>query len=479
MESRSWCGSHANPQGAFLSLIFGADAFLDAPVLEYIRPDVNGRVYAFVAKDTDSLVNKTGLLINIPDLLNLKNLSQNVVNLTQRIGQTYGSLLSNNSIQFLNVLKTSGENMVNQIERLINYHLSMTLDDMKYVFQTISQMWNEAWTKLQNQAETFIDSVQDNARIVKFNVSQLVDDEVETVKENLHNLLNSITGNALKVTKDLNGFGLRFKGALDILGLKLLGLEVEVVYSVDQLGACSRFRRVYSLLQNEKAVRGYAVFSLGVSAGTGHRLCNTLSIIDLGVGMGLAISLENKGKFVVQFHAEAKILGVAAAVDVFLSNSGLHYYTELSVWNTFKAQVDVVSELGRNWEELNFNVQGRFVADADGDGSFDDSYSAALRRFTKHLSDEAEKRLSGVQDDFSKAQNGLTKAQNWLDEKKSIFDSADSKFDDAVNALDVAKDKLEQAKTPFQHAVDKLNEAQHKVDNLCRIKDCKKYVCLD
>lgn len=69
MTSRSWCGSHANPEGVFQSLTFGADAFLYAPVLEYIRPDVNGKVYAFVSKDTGSLVNQTGQLVSIPDLL--------------------------------------------------------------------------------------------------------------------------------------------------------------------------------------------------------------------------------------------------------------------------------------------------------------------------------------------------------------------------------------------------------------------------
>lgn len=233
------------------------------------------------------------------------------------------------------------------------------------------------------------------------------------------------------------------------------------------------------MLQNETFIWGYAVISTGVTAVTGLRLCHTLSIKDLGAGIGLAVSLENKGKFAAQLHAEASILGVSAAVDVFLSNKGLYYYTELAVWNVFKAQVDVASELGNGWEQMTFDIQGRFIADADGDGSFDDSYSAALRRYAKHLSVEAQKRLSAVQDDLTKAQNGLTKAQNWLDEKIPIFDSASGslKFDDAVQSLEGAKQKLTQAEGPFQRAIDKLNDAQWKVDNLCRIKDCKK-ICV-
>lgn len=475
-SQRQWCGPNANPEGIFLSLIFGAEAFLDAPVLKYIKPDVDGKVNAFLVKDTRPIVNNS-TPVSISELLNVKEFCKDLLNLTQTIVTRYSTILTNTSVEMLKALTTSGQKIVDQIETLIQQISTMHLSDIKTVFDNISKIWHEGWQALRNNTAIFVDSLKDNTRIAKYNITQLIEHQVGEVKSRIHQLVTNITNDLMSTVTNLDGYGFRFKGGLNLLGLKLLGLELEVVYSADRLGSCSRFRKVYQLLQGEKAIRAYAVLSTGLVRFTGIKLCHTLSLKDAGAGIGVAISVEERDKFAVQLHAEAGILGASVQVDVFITNKGLYYYTELDVWNLFKAQVDVSTEIGKAWHELTFDVKGRFVADADGDGSFDDSYSAALRSFTKHLSDEAEKRLSGVQDGLTKAQNGLTKAQNWLEDKKAVVRSANSKFDDAVNALDRAKDKLEEAKGPFQRAIDKLNDAQRKVDNLCRIKDCKK-ICV-
>ena len=58
----------------------------------------------------------------------------------------------------------------------------------------------------------------------------------------------------------------------------------------------------------------------------------------------------------------------------------------------FLAQVNVYAEHADSWQELFLGVEGKFLADADGDGSFQDSYLSALRRFILKISDEAEKK---------------------------------------------------------------------------------------
>ena len=473
---RNWCGASANPEGIFMSLMFGADAFLDAPVLKLINPDIDGKVYAFLVKDTSPIVNNTAV-VSINDLLNVKGFCQDLVNLTHTIVTQYSTILTNTSKDMMHLLTSSGQNMVTQIEALMNQLSSLHLSNVLTILHNVNDIWHSGWQELRNNTAFFVDSLKDNTRIAKYNIAHLIEHQVDEIKNRFHQLLNRMTSNVLSTVKDLDGFGLRFKGGLNFYGLKVLGLELEVVYSVDRLGSCSRFKKAYELLQGEKAIRGYAVLSTGITGFTGIRLCHTLTLKDIGIGLGFAFSVETKDKFAAQLHAEASILGVTAAVDMFITNNGLYYYTELAVWKVFKAQVDVSSEIGKDWNELTFDVQGRFVADADGDGDFGDSYSAALRRCTKHLSDEAERRLSGVQDGLTKAQNGLSSAQNWLEDKKAIIQSANSNFDDAVNALDHVKDKLEQAKGPFQHALDTLEDAQRKVDNLCRIRDCRK-ICV-
>lgn len=90
----------------------------------------------------------------------------------------------------------------------------MNWNDIKTVFQNISQIWNNGWKDLRNQTAIFVATVRDNTNIIKFNMSQLVEYEVETVKNNLNTLVKKTTNNALAATKDLHGFGLRFKGVL-------------------------------------------------------------------------------------------------------------------------------------------------------------------------------------------------------------------------------------------------------------------------
>ncbi|KAH3844552.1 hypothetical protein DPMN_086811 [Dreissena polymorpha] len=205
----------------------------------------------------------------------------------------------------------------------------------------------------------------------------------------------------------------------------------------------------------------------------------------IGAGFGMAISLETYGKFEIIHRIEASLLVMTGHVDSYITPKGLYFYLEGNLWSIFKEQLDVSYKKQLSiedhrqllLEDITLRVKGRLVADADGDGDFADSYLSALIKFTNHLADEANARISNVQNAFTKAQDGLTVVQNWLEEIKTVIRSANAAFDTAVRAFDVAKEKLEEAKSPFQNAIDFFAEAQRKVDRLCQIKTCDR-VCI-
>ncbi|WAR16423.1 EGFL7-like protein, partial [Mya arenaria] len=470
-NQRILCGRDETPAGVFLSVLFSAEAFLDAPVLRIIKPGVNVKAYVFLASDQKApAFNQTHIYV-ANELLDLKHISVRFVNLTRDILTRYQTLLTNHSTILLNTVIETSQNLlaiVGNVSQGISYS---NIHDLQQIIQRISWVWQVGWTQLQNDTNVFLDSIIDNTLIAKHNVTQNIRKETNAIRNRVNRLIKHVTVQASVVLRDMNGAGFRFTGDLDIFGLKIIGLEIELVSSIDSLGACSRFERAYSVLEGERAIRAMAVLSSGLV-----KIAPFLRI-DAGVGIGLAMSLDVNGKFAVSVRVEAKFLDMRAQTDMLITNKGLYLYVEGNVWNTFKAQLQISAELGKEWYLLSYDVNGSFVADADGDGSFGDGYLAALRRFTKTIGDDANKRISKLQDGIAKAQTGLTSAQDWLEDKKVIFRSANSKFDDAVRAFDRANDKLEEAKKPFEDALSQLNEAQQIVDNLCRIKNCKK-ICI-
>ncbi|XP_052782322.1 uncharacterized protein LOC128218696 isoform X2 [Mya arenaria] len=469
---RNSCGLNANPAGVFMSLHFNAEAFLDAPLLRFIKPGVSVKAYVFLPSDSKTPAYNQTLIDIEKEVIDLKHISERFVNLTRDYLDRYQVLLSDHSTILLNTVITTGQKFLAIVDDVIQDKGDFDKPNMQLVLQKITGVWRGGWKQLQNDTDAFLESIRENTRILKHNVTHLIKEEASAILNRVNMLISNVTAQASMVLRKMNGAGFRFKGDLDISGLKIIGLEIELVYSIESLGSCGRFERAYSVLKGENAARVLAVVSSEVVQ---IKIGRFLSIE--GVGIGLAISLDSKGKFAALLRVEADLLGIKAQSDLFITNQGLYLNLEGNVWNTFKAQLQISAELGNEWYQLSFGVKGSFVADADGDGSFDDGYLAALRRFISTKADEANKRISMLQDGVTKAQRVLTSAQTWLEEKKSIFRNANTKFDDAVRALDRANDKLEDAKKPFKDALSKLNEAQRKVDRLCKIKNCKK-ICI-
>ncbi|WAR07418.1 MATN2-like protein [Mya arenaria] len=464
--SRSFCGRHANPAGIFMSVILHANTFLDAPVLHIIKPDINGKAYVFLASDLeDEAYNK--IFFKAKQVHDLKHTSERLVYLSQDVLNRYQTLLSSHSTKLLNVVITTGQTLLDIIQNLLRIG---DVPDIHEVIRLITRVWQDGWTRLQNDTDAFLDSLRENEQITEHNVTQRLKAVTNAVQNGVNMLISNVTEQAALKFKEMNGAGLRFKGDLDIFGLKIIGVEIEFVYSIDSLGACSRFERAYSVLKGENAIRG-----LGF-ASPFSKLGRFLEI-EAGVGFGFAISKVYNGKFAVMLRVKARFFGMKEQRDLFITNKGVYLYMESNMWETYKAQLQIFAELGNEWNLLTFDVNGTFVADDDGNGSFEDGYLAALRRFTITIADEAKNRISKLQDILTKAQRGLTSAQNWLEDKKAIVLNTNDQFDDAVRALDEANIKLEDAKKPFHDASGKLREAQTKVDSLCKINECKK-ICI-
>ena len=72
--------------------------------------------------------------------------------------------------------------------------------------------------------------------------------------------------------------------------------------------------------------------------------------------------------------------------NVHVTNKGVYFYVQDEVWGLFLAQITAYAEHNGDWN-------GHFLADTDGDGTFQDSYVSALRRGLSFISDEADKRI--------------------------------------------------------------------------------------
>ncbi|CAH1802773.1 unnamed protein product, partial [Owenia fusiformis] len=182
-------------------------------------------------------------------------------------------------------------------------------------------------------------------------------------------------------------------------------------------------------------------------------------------------------KTIVHFIANVNFLGLKVRVDVFISLFKLGFGFEANVFDVFRARIDAEASVPgfTPFQDLLYKVTVQLLP--GGDDSFEGSFGDALRRAIQNIANAANDRLTAVQNGLAAARGGLTKAQQWLEAKKNDVDKANVVFDRGVEGLERAKDAVERAKGPLKKALDKLDAAQKKVDNLCKITDCKP-VCI-
>ena len=447
-----------------------ANPFQDIPVLKDGLFDFDNKVYAYFATDPTPTIRKENNTDIIQNIFDLKGAAELFINTTIRNVYRYSSLLINESVSALSRLEKTGEAFILSLENFLKELRENNEHSFSDLIENVSDIWTNGWKTLKTDIELFLDSIEHITHIAKYNFTSIIDLEINHLKEHIQSTIDKMSSQILYLYKNPVGIGLRYKGKLKIFFLELAGLEIEFVYSIDKLGSCSRFNKVYELLRNERAVRLYGVLSTG--------LLKIAPFIRMkaGFGIGLALSINTPGKMVAQLHSEVNFFGITAEGDIFFTPKGHYLYLTGSIWNTFRADLKVSFETNENGIST-LDVLGRFLANGGEGDSFGDSYLDGLRKITQKIADATNSRLSDVQNGMTSAQKALSKAQQWLEDKKTDIRNANEAFDKAIQSLEHAKDKLEEAKIPFRNALSKVNEAQRKLDNLCKIKSCSR-ICV-
>ena len=469
---RQWCGELSNPPGIFLSTLIKINPFQNVPILkDWVIENVH-ILYAYITTDPSSKINKDMQIDILKDIIELDEMVGQFENLFKTTLKQFDSLLSNVSIQILNRLEDAIHDLQTSISTNMNI---LTQGDISGLADILSELWKHI-KKIETTVIEFLDLTEHYVVATKDTFISLIKNETANIKQNIHQAIGKLTDQVSSAVKDYSGFGLKYRTTVALFGLRLPGIDIEIVSSTSNLMLCTRFDKVKTLLQGEDAMR-----FLG-RANQDTRLGNFLKL-GTGAGVGGAFGIDTK-QVILQLNAYVNIIGIKTTGDLFISQKGIYFYLEGNIWDIFLAQVDVSAEVGKAWHQLTFTLQGRFVAKARrkrqtqrDSSSFQDSYLDGLKKVTKLISNEADKRLTQAQNGLAKAQTGLSNAQDWLDDKKNDVRKANAVFDKGVAALEAAKDKLEKAKGPFKRAIEKLEKAQKKVDNLCRIKSCNK-VCI-
>jgi hypothetical protein len=166
---------------------------------------------------------------------------------------------------------------------------------------------------------------------------------------------------------------------MKIDGLEVTWLDVELVHSVNQLGQCTKFKKVYELLKGEKSVKLLARSTIKQRLGYFIK-------VEVSGSFSIAFSIESF-KFVTHVHAHVSVLGINIATDVLLSNHQLYFSIEENIWNVFLARIELSAKTGKNWDALEFIAKGQLLSrSTDPKSDFQGSYLVGLRMLArKHM----------------------------------------------------------------------------------------------
>ena len=494
-KQRQWCGDLSNPPGIFLATRADVNPFINVPILQDWIFDFSVEIFAFFMTNPGNHVTPDMQIDFTQDVLGFKNVTLRLHDYLLDLNKALRNFTSNS----LTIIFNDAKVKLAEIDKAVKEVLSV-VSQRKYT--QIPDIVSNLWKNISNFDQA-VEHLEDELNQFKNGTigmtKTFLRNELTYLKERISKVIYKIKNQITNALKDFSGAGFKFRSDLRILGLKLGGIDVELVYSNDALMRCSRFQAVSKLLQGQPALRV-------LGRGSYEQSLGYFISADIGGGVGFAMAMHSHD-MIAQLNAHINILGIKVTGDVFIARDGVRFYIEGNMWDVFYVQLDChAGSIGRDWHALEFVVKGRLVAKSrkkrhidtriqtlagldvlrktrkrrqtqTDANDFQASYLDALRKVTRNVADIADKRLSQAKVAISKAQEKLTKAQHWLDDKKKDVRKANGAFDSAVRSLDKAKDKLEAAKGPFRRAIEKLNSAQRKVDHLCKIRHCNR-VCV-
>ncbi|XP_071145233.1 uncharacterized protein [Mytilus edulis] len=445
-KERVWCGAAANPEGIFVSFMINVNPFKDIPIIKDWDFNANGRMHAFIVTDTNNSSTSNNNKIDIAnDIVNLSALLTRFRNAVTEIINEMGQDLADDVLLSLKELKNE---LFSFNQMLTTVHES---NDMKLIVEAIGNIWKSFKEDLKKKGQDILDLLEYNKSFVARNISRFIENEESIIGYKIDILISKARNQIFTLITKHSGFGIKFSVDLNLMKLRFGRVDIEMVYSVDRLGECSQFQKVYELLKGEPSVKFLGKVTLGIKLGY-------FFTSEVGSTIRIAFSITSF-KYVLQYSLYVDVFGIKRTTEITISENKMKIELEGSLWNVFFARLTMVSPLDKDWYDLTFAVTGEFLA-KQGENDFGGSYLDGLRRITKNIGEEANKRLNFAKDKLNDAQVSLSRAQDKLSFAQNEVRKLNGAFDSAVTSMDKAKVKLEAAKVPFEKALEVLNRAQ-------------------
>ena len=458
---RIWCGDGANPPGIFASFLIDINPFRDVPILRDWGISASSQMYGFITTEEQLSVNTRINIID--DLTDMRNKVQRFFNLLTDFSSQFSNQLSTAIQNALLDFQNSTTSFIAQLHNAINGEMKL-----KNVIAVAKDIWKTYTTDFKHTARHIIDDLEFDTSVIANNFTELIESEIARIGRNIDSTISKIRSNVMSLADSYTGFGFRFAAFVEIFNLKFPSMDIELIYSVDSLGRCSKFQEVYEIMKGEKALRILLKSTKRIKLGY-------FLLSEVGRFSSISMNIQID-KFVMHTHLHVEILGMRVSGDLLINNNGMLIRIEGNIWKAFFARIELSSEVGKKWNDLIFNVKGTFGVAARG-SDFESSLLDGMRQLARQLADSANNRLEAAQERISRAQNALASTQKRLTDAQAYIGKCHSKFDDAIERLDAAKDRLEKAKVPYQDALERLRIAQRNVNNLCKIRSCS-YICV-
>jgi hypothetical protein len=422
-------------------------------------------MYVFITKEEQLSVNTQINIID--DLIDMRNKLQR-----------FFSLLTDFLFQFSNQLSTAIQNAIVDFQKSITSFIALLHGaingeiKLKNVLSVAKDIWKTYTIDIKHAARHIIDDLEFDISVTVNNLTKLIESEIKRIGRNIDSTVSKIRKSVMSLANTFTGFGFRFAAFVRIFSLEFSVMDIEFVYSIDSLGRCSQFQKVYEIMKGENAIRILA-------RGTVRTRLGYFLSYEVGSYLSIAASTDID-QYIMHIHTEVGILGMRVSGDLLIHSNGMVIRVEGNIWDVIFARIELSAELGKEWYHLTFNLKGSLGIAAKGTpdaNNFGGSLLDGIRLLARKLAESANNRLNAAQDKLSSAHNLLSTAQHKLTDAQRYIRKCQRNFDYAIESLEVAKDRLEKAKGPLQEALERLSQAQRNVDNLCRIRRCS-YICV-
>ncbi|CAG2200421.1 unnamed protein product [Mytilus edulis] len=356
------------------------------------------------------------------DMIELKDIFERFRNLINDSMNAIIDYLSSNVHKLLSQLLMSTSEL-----RAIVTNLKNDKTSLKGILNSIKPLWGK-FTSIKQTVTHLLDELEFHTGIFAVNFTRLLRGETSRIGRNIDSTIDKITSKVLSLIKSYTGIGFRFTAFVKIFSLEFSSMGVELVYSIQNLGQCNKFRKAYELLHGEPAIRVLATSGKTIALGF-------FMSLDRNVALSIAIG---DSKFVVHAHIDLSVFGMQSFGDLFISNNGLSAIIECKIWNVFFARVTMSAEPVRKWYDLTFALIGTFLATSQNQGP-----------------------LTGCK-------LGLTIAQIVVDKARVVLDVAEGILEIAKFSLEVAKSGLEVAKRAIEVALNESTRYRNEIKILIR-----------